>query len=134
MAAFDSAHFDPIDLADRSPEDARIDDLHPVAVGAEALIADDERQSDFRDSFDLALRAFARDTDRRRPNLAPRECWPSAEHFRTILYAAGKYEGAGGARLLDRVPDPALRLFAEIELAAGLAGLEQIGGITREQG
>jgi len=95
---------------------------------------DDERQSDFRDSFDLALRAFARDTDRRRPNLAPRECWPSAEHFRTILYAAGKYEGAGGARLLDRVPDPALRLFAEIELAAGLAGLEQIGGITREQG
>jgi hypothetical protein len=73
--------------------------------------------------------AFARDL---RSNVEPRECWPSAEDFRTILYAAGRYEGASGARLLDRISDPALRLFARIEFAAGLAGLEQIGGITRE--
>ena len=41
--------------------------------------------------------------------------------------------GEGSARLLDRIPDVALRLFAEIEFAAGIAGLEQVGGITREK-
>ena len=95
---------------------------------------EDEKKSDFRDSFDHALRAFARDADPKHPNAAPRECWPSSEDFRTILYAAGRYDAASGARLLDRIPDPALRLFAQIEYAAGIAGLDQIGGITREQG
>ena len=93
---------------------------------------EDEKHSDFRDSFAHALRAFARDVDKKRPNAAPRECWPSAEDFRTILYAAGRYERASAARLLDRIPDPALRLFAQIEFVAGVAGLEQIGGMTRE--
>jgi hypothetical protein len=45
----------------------------------------------------------------------------------------GAYDGESGARLLDRIPDVVLRLFAEIEFAAGIAGLEQIGSITREQ-
>jgi hypothetical protein len=90
---------------------------------------EDEHKSDYRDSFAHALRAFARDA---RSNAEPRECWPSAEHFRTVLYAAGRHEGASGARLLDRISDPALRLFARIEFAAGLAGLAPIGGITRE--
>jgi hypothetical protein len=104
------------------------------ALGAELFRIQDERRGDFRESFDHALRALARDTDHRQPNPAPRECWPSAEDFRTILYAAGRYEGAGAARLLDRIPDPALRLFAQIEFAAALAGLDQLGGITREPG
>jgi hypothetical protein len=90
---------------------------------------DQPEKSDYRDSFAHALRAFARDV---RSNAAPRECWPSAEDFRTILYAAGRYDGAGGVRLIDRIPDPPLRLFARIEFAAGLARLEQLGGITRE--
>jgi hypothetical protein len=101
-------------------------------LGSRFFRMEDETPSDFRDSFAHALRTFARDTDKRRPNAAPRECWPSAEDFRRILYAAGRYEGASGARLLDRVPDPALRLFAQIEFAAGIAGLEPIGGMTRE--
>jgi hypothetical protein len=103
------------------------------ALGSRFFRMEDEKKGDFRDSFDHALRAFARDADQKRPNAAPRECWPSAEGFRTILYAAGRYEGVSGARLLDRIPDPALRLFAQIEFAAGIAGLVQIGGITREQ-
>lgn len=103
------------------------------ALGSRFFRMEDEKKRDFRDSFDHALRAFARDADQKRPNVAPRECWPSAEDFRTILYAAGRYEGGSGARLLDRIPDPALRLFAQIELAAGIAGLVQIRGITREQ-
>ncbi|MGH9309668.1 MAG: hypothetical protein ACRD1U_09865 [Vicinamibacterales bacterium] len=48
------------------------------------------------------------------------------------VYVRYRHEGASGARLIDRISDPALRLFARIEFAAGLAGLEQIGGITRE--
>ena len=48
-----------------------------------------------------------------------------------ILYAAGRYDGESGARLLDRIPDVVLRLFAEIEFAAGIAGVVQIGSITR---
>jgi hypothetical protein len=103
------------------------------ALGAGFFRIEDEKKSDFRDSFDFARRTYARDADPMRRNAAPVECWPSAEDFRTILYAAGRYEGAGGARLLDRIPEPALRLFAQIEFAAGIAGLDQIGGITREQ-
>ena len=87
-------------------------------------------KGDFRSSFEDALRTLDRDAGL---NAAPLECWPSAEDFRTIHYAAGRHDGAAGARLLDRIADPALRLFAKIELAAGIAGLEQIGGITREQ-
>jgi hypothetical protein len=48
-------------------------------------------------------------------------------------HAAGRYEGSGGVRLLDRIPDPTLRLFAQFEFAAGMAGLAQIGGVTRKQ-
>lgn len=53
--------------------------------------------------------------------------------FRVILYAAGQYDRDSGARLLERIPDAGLRLFAQIEFAAGIAGVAQIGGITREQ-
>jgi hypothetical protein len=94
---------------------------------------EDEKTGDFKSSFEHALRSYARDADPARPNPYPRECWPSAEDFRVILYAAGRYDGQRGARLLDRIPDVVLRLFGEIEFAAGIAGLAQIGGITREQ-
>jgi hypothetical protein len=94
---------------------------------------EDEKNGDFKHSFEHALRSYARDAASPRPNPYPRECWPSAEDFRVILYAAGRYDAASGARLLDRIPDAVLRLFAEIEFAAGIAGLPQIGGITREQ-
>ena len=102
------------------------------ALGSQFFRIEDEKNGDFRNSFEHALRSYARDADRARPNPYPRECWPSAEDFRVILYAAGRYDREGGARLLDRIPDVVPRLFAEIELAAGIAGLEQIGSITRE--
>jgi hypothetical protein len=101
------------------------------ALGSQFFRIEDEKNGDFKNSFEHALRSYAQ--DRARPNPYPRECWPSAEEFRVILYAAGRYDGASGARLLDRIPDVVLRLFAEIEFAAGIAGLEQIGSITREQ-
>jgi hypothetical protein len=103
------------------------------ALGSQFFRIEDEKNGDFKNSFEHALRSYARDADRARPNPYPRECWPSAEDFRMILYAAGRYDGEGGARLLDRIPDVVLRLFAEIEFAAGIAGVAQIGSITREQ-
>ena len=103
------------------------------SLGLQFFRIEDERNGDYKSSFEHALRSYARDADRARPNPFPRECWPSAEDFRVILYAAGRHDGEGGARLLDRIPDVVLRLFAEIEFAAGIAGLAQMGSITREQ-
>lgn len=103
------------------------------ALDSQFFRIEDEKSGDFKNSFEHALRSYARDTDPARPNSHPRECWPSAEDFRVILYAAGQYAVEDGARLLDRIPDAALRLFAQIEFAAGIAGLPQIGGITRDQ-
>jgi hypothetical protein len=103
------------------------------ALDSQFFRIEDEKNGDYKNSFEHALRSYARDADRARPNPYPHECWPSAEDFRVILYAAGRYDEEGGARLLDRIPDVVLRLFAEIEFAAGIAGLEQIGSITREQ-
>ena len=103
------------------------------ALGSQFFRFEDEKKGDFKNSFEHALRSYARDTNRKRPNPFPRECWPSAEDFRVILYAAGRYDGESSAYLLDRIPDVVLRLFAAIEFAAGIAGVEQIGSITREQ-
>jgi hypothetical protein len=103
------------------------------ALGSQFFRIEDEKNGDFKNSFEHALRSYARDADPARPNPYPRECWPSAEDFRVILYAAGQYDGESGARLLDRIPDVVLRLFAGIEFAAGIAGVAQIGSITREQ-
>jgi hypothetical protein len=87
-------------------------------------------KTEFREPFDEALRLYARDTDPANPNLAPRECWPSATEFRNILYKAGQHEGHAAARYLDRIPDRDLRLFAQIELIAGAKGLPQFGGLS----
>ena len=90
------------------------------------------RDGDFGPPLDHALERFREDTDRSGPNRAPRECWPSTEAFRTILYSAGKRLGRDAAIYLDRIPDTDLRLFAQIELAAALAGLPELRGLQME--
>ena len=59
-------------------------------------------------------------------NQAPKTFWPSTCAFRNILYSAGKCLGPEAGILLDRIPDDDLRLFAQIELAAALAGLPEL--------
>ena len=61
------------------------------SLGSQFFRIEDEKNGDFKSSFEHALRSYARDADRARPNPYPRECWPSAEDFRVILYAAGRY-------------------------------------------
>lgn len=102
-----------------------------IAVGHTRLLPMPEAlKTEFREAFDEALRFYALDTDPANPNLAPRECWPSAMEFRNVLYKAGQHEGHSAARHLDRIPDRDLRLFAQIELIAGAAGLPQFGGMS----
>jgi uncharacterized protein (TIGR03435 family) len=96
-------------------------------VGQRLIPMPEALRTDFQQAFDLALRLYAREVDPEHPNDAPQECWPSAHEFRNILYKAGQHEGRAAVRHLERIPNPALRLFAQIELAATLAGLPQIG-------
>jgi hypothetical protein len=84
--------------------------------------------SDFDAAFREAYKKYARDSDSEDPNEAPKECWPSAQEFRNILFKAGQHQGLAAEKHLDRIPDPDLRLFAQIELCAGAEGLPQIGG------
>jgi hypothetical protein len=83
-------------------------------------------------NFEAALREayvlYARDSDSENPNEAPKECWPSASEFRNILFKAGQHQGLEAVQHLDRISDPDLRLFAQIELCAALEDLPQIGG------
>ena len=81
--------------------------------------------------FASALNLYAIDTAAANPNRAPREIWPSTQAFRALLYRVGRHEGRAAAARLERIPDPDLRLFAKIELAAALAGLKPIGGTQR---
>jgi hypothetical protein len=84
--------------------------------------------SDFEAAFREAYDRYARDSDLEDPHEAPKQCWPSAWEFRNILFKAGQTQGLAGEKYLDRIPDPDLRLFAQIELCAAIKGLPQMGG------
>ena len=81
---------------------------------------------DFAPSIDPALERYREDIAPEGPNQAPKTFWPSTCAFRNILYSAGKRLGPEAGILLDRIPDDDLRLFAQIELAAALAGLPEL--------
>ena len=114
--------------AAQEPPRAPVEQPDYIMVGQRLIPIPEAITTDFQEAFNLALRLYARETDPEHPNDAPQECWPSAQEFRNILYKAGQHEGRAAVRHLERIPDPALRLFAQIELAAALAGLPQIGG------
>lgn len=85
--------------------------------------------------IDKALELYRYDTTPD-PNTAPRECWPSTQALRSVLYQAGRYQGTAAMKHLERIPDPDVRLLVQIELCAALAGLSQVGGgsIPRQNG
>ena len=83
--------------------------------------------NDFAEAFAEAFEGYEYDTDAEDPNKAPKECWRSTNEFRNILFKAGQHQGAAAVKHLERIPDADIRLFAQIELCAGMAGLRQIG-------
>jgi hypothetical protein len=113
---------------DRARDDAMTIGDSKIMYMSEALA------TNFEEAFRSANRNFAEDSDADNPNEAPKECWPSARDFRNILFKAGQHQGLAAEKHLDRIPDPDLRLFAQIELCAAIAGLPQIGGVTSRQG
>lgn len=115
QSKYDPARDDLVEIGDS--------ELMPIA---EALA------TDFEAAFRHAQESFAEDSDAESPNGAHKECWPSAREFRHILFKAGQHKGVAAAKHLDRIPDPDLRLFAQIELCAALAGLPQLGGLTTQ--
>jgi uncharacterized protein (TIGR03435 family) len=116
------------DTVTHQPAPQPVEQPDYISVGRRLVPIPDALRTDFKEAFDLALRLYAAEVDPEHPNDAPQECWPSTQEFRKILYKAGQHEGRPGARHLDRIPDQNLRLFAQIELAAALAGLPQVGG------
>jgi hypothetical protein len=90
------------------------------------------RDGDFEQAIEHAREQYRNDAAPEDRNMVPAEFWPSANRYRSILYAAGKRLGADANRYLARIDDPDLRLFAQIELAAALAGLPEFRGIQRE--
>jgi len=89
--------------------------------------------TNFEAAFREAHRSFAEDSDPENHNEGPKECWPSAREFRNILFKAGQHQGWEAEKHLDRIPDADLRLFAQIELCAAIAGLPQMGGLTTQR-
>jgi hypothetical protein len=115
----------------QSKYDPARDDL--VEIGdSELMPIADALATDFEAAFQAAHETFAKDADVESPNGAHKECWPSAREFRHILFKAGQHRGGAAAKYLDRIPDPDLRLFAQIELCAAIAGLPQLGGLTTQ--
>ena len=89
------------------------------------------QDGDFEQTMEHAQQQYRSDSASEDQNLVPREFWPSTGRFRSILYAAGKRLGEDAARYLAHIDDPDLRLLAQIELAAALAGLPEFSGIQR---
>jgi hypothetical protein len=90
------------------------------------------QDGDFGPAMQHAIEKYREDAAPGRPNRAPKEFWPSANRFRSALYKAGKQLGNGAVIYLETIPDADLRLFAQIELAAALAGLPELHGVQRE--
>ncbi len=81
------------------------------------------RSGDFEPSIEDAIQKWEEDASAATRNYAPKEYWPSTGAFRMLFYQAGRRLGPEAIKLLERIPDDDIRLFANIELAAGLAGV-----------
>ena len=115
--------------AERPPAPrAPVEEPNDIEVAGRLMPIPEAIDTEFKESFAVALRLYESESDPHDFNTAPKECWWAALEFRNILYKAGQHEGLAAARYLDRIPDADLRLFAQIELAAALAGLPHLGG------
>jgi uncharacterized C2H2 Zn-finger protein len=97
----------------------------PADFDRQRRLIDATRSGDFEPSIKDAIEKYRVDTSPETRNYAPKEYWPSTGAFRTMFYKAGIRLGADAAKLLERIPDDDLRLFATMELAAALAGVPE---------
>ena len=95
-------------------------------------LIDGMEDGDFRESITYAEEKYKMDAHPASPNQVPKEFWPSTHAFRQILFQSGKRLGEDAVRYLEFVGDSDVRLFAEIEWLAALAGLPEFQSIQRE--
>lgn len=88
---------------------------------------------DFDAPFTYAMERYEEDASEVKPNVAPKELWPSTGAFRSVLYRAGKANGRNAAALLERIPDQEVRLLAAIELEAAIHDLPELRHISATQ-
>ena len=91
------------------------------------------RAGDFGPSIEHALDLYREDIDPESPNQALKPFWPSTSTVRTTFYTAGKRLGGDAVKLLNRLSDPDLLLFAQISLAAALADLPALPEFSMKQ-
>jgi hypothetical protein len=88
---------------------------------------------DFGPAIDHALELYREDTQPESPNQALKAFWPSTSSLRGTPYGAGKRLGPDAAKLLERIDDSDLHLFAQIALAAALAGVPALPESSMKQ-
>jgi hypothetical protein len=94
----------------------------PEDIERQRRLIDATQSGDFEPCIQDAMEKYEEDTAPDTRNYAPKEYWPSTGAFRSLFYQAGKRLGPEAVKMLERVPDDDLRLFAMIELAAALGG------------
>jgi hypothetical protein len=90
------------------------------------------KDDNFEAAVEHAMDRYREDTDPENSNQALKAVWPSTCRFRSVLYQAGRQMGPEAEVLLERIPEQDIRMFAEVELAAALAGLPELRGMQSE--
>lgn len=104
------------------------------AAGTWWQVAEAARVAQDPEALEAALKAgvaacvelYKDDADAKRPNLAPREFWPSSQHFRSLVHVAGEALGEVAEPYVALIPDTDLQLLARIELARALLGKPRV--------
>jgi hypothetical protein len=90
-----------------------------------------EETRDFSEPLEYAIACYLEDRNARDPNQAPKAFWSSTAKYRELFHKMGKILGEVAEGQLDKVPDAELRLFAQIEFAAGLCGLPEMKSMVQ---
>jgi hypothetical protein len=88
---------------------------------------------DFGPAIDHALELYREDTSPESPNQVLKAFWPSTSSLQSTFYSAGKRLGPDAAKLLERIHDADLHLFAQIALAAAFAGVPALPEFSMKQ-
>lgn len=90
-----------------------------------------EKTRDFSEPLKYAHSRYRQDIDVKNPNTASKAFWPSGAMYQTIFFRMARAAGEEAALKIDAVPDAELRLFAQIEFAAGLCGMPELASMTQ---
>jgi hypothetical protein len=88
---------------------------------------------DFGPSIDHAFELYREDTNPESPNPALKAFWPSTSSLREPSTVQASALAPIAAKLLERIDDSDLHLFAQVALAAALAGVPALPEYSMKQ-